>query len=409
MLFRLALVWYGLFDLVFCPVVGCGVVLSARPSPSRCDLRLFLGGGGGAVLIALPRPPPGCLWCPALSVVVRCVLWCCGLWCFVCFAWCFVAWLCCAGSCCAVLVVLCWHVLLCSLLVFFALFPAFPLCSGPFLSVRCSAVVRLADRHSVLVLASFALCCLVLCRAVVCLLVLCCVVCFVAVLGSHLASSAAVGLLCSVCPWARCCVVLLCCLWSPRCRSLRHVSGRLPSRGASCVVLCGCVCVVDLCAVLSRPSGAGWCCVLLPVVFGCLLLGLAALCCLLAAPGVVFRPCLAAWLAALWFVVVCFGALLPCVVFSGAVLSCGGVLSCSAVCLCRRLCLLFVSCRRAVCCVCSAVLHCDWSASCGALLPCVTSSGAVLSCGAVVSCSGVFLRCCVCLLLLFSLQPLQNP
>ena len=43
----------------------------------------------------------------------------------------------------------------------------------------------------------------------------------------------------------------------------------------------GAVPVVALYAVLSRPSGAGWCCVVLPVVFGCLLLGLTVLCCLL--------------------------------------------------------------------------------------------------------------------------------
>ena len=124
------------------------------------------------------------------------------------------------------------------------------------------------------------------------------------------------------------------------------------SWAAGCAGVCfgGAVAVVALCAVLSRPSGAGWCCVVLPVVFGCLLLGLAALCCLLAGHGVVFRwcsHCLAAWLAVLWFGVVCLGAQLPCVVFCGAVLLCGGVLLCSAVCLRRCLCLLFFSCRFA--------------------------------------------------------------
>ena len=124
------------------------------------------------------------------------------------------------------------------------------------------------------------------------------------------------------------------------------------SRAVGCAGVCfgGAVPVVALCAVLARPSGVGWCCVVLPVVFGCLLLGLAVLCGLLVGLGVVFRwcrPCLAAWLAALWFGVVCHGVLLPCVVFCGAVLSCGGVLSCSAVCLRRCLCLLFVSCRCA--------------------------------------------------------------
>ena len=132
----------------------------------------------------------------------------------------------------------------------------------------------------------------------------------------------------------------------------------------------------------------------------------------LVAPGVVFWwccPCLAAWLAAPWFGVVWLGAPLPCVVFCGAALSCGGELLCSAVCLRRCLCLLFVSCSRAVRCVCPGVLPCGWSAPCGALLPCVVSCGAVLSCRVVLSCSGVFLRCCVCLLLLFSFQTAANP
>ena len=152
--------------------------------------------------------------------------------------------------------------------------------------------------------------------------------------------------------------------------------------GCACVCFGGAVSVVALFAVLSHPSGAGWCCVALPVVFGCLLLGLAVLCCLLSGLGVVFRwccPCLAAWLAVLWFGAVCLVAPLPCIVFCGVVLSCGGALSCSAVCLCRCLCLLFVSCRcasavcvlgcRAVCSLssppcaelCCAVLVSAWS------------------------------------------------
>ena len=150
--------------------------------------------------------------------------------------------------------------------------------------------------------------------------------------------------LCSVCPWAWCCVVLLCCPWSGCCLSLCSVFGRFPLRGASCLVLCWCACVVPPCAVLSHATGTGCRCVLLPVVLGCLLLGLAVLCCLLVASGVVFRwccPCPVAWLAALWFDVVCIGAPLPCVVFCGAVLSCGGVLSCCADCLRRCLWLFF--------------------------------------------------------------------
>ena len=178
---------------------------------------------------------------------------------------------------------------------------------------------------------------------------------------------------------------------------------RLCGAGPVCVswaVGCAAVCfggaapVVALCAVLSRPSGAGWCSVVLPVVFGCLLLGLASLCCLLVGLGVVFRwccPCLAAWLAALWFGVVCLGVLLPCVLFCGAVLSCGGVLSCSAVCLRRCLCRLFVSCRcaSAVC-----VLGCAFpvlSTLCGAVQRCA---------GALALCCPRRLCCFLCLVLL---------
>ena len=113
--------------------------------------------------------------------------------------------------------------------------------------------------------------------------------------------------------------------------------------GCARVCLVGAVPVVALCAL----AGVVW----------CWLLGLAVLCCLLVGLGVVFRwccPCLAAWLAALWFGVVCLGVPLPCVVFCCAVLSCGGVLLCSDVCLRRCLCLLFVSCRcvSAVCVLC---------------------------------------------------------
>ena len=115
-------------------------------------------------------------------------------------------------------------------------------------------------------------------------------------------------------------------------------------------------------------AGVVWCC----HVLGCLLLGLAVLHCLLVGPGVLFWwccPCLAAWLAALWFGVVCLGVPLPCVVLCGAVLSCGGVLSCSGVCLRRGLCLLFVSCRWAsvVCVLGSRAVRSLSSAPCAVL------------------------------------------
>ena len=95
----------------------------------------------------------------------------------------------------------------------------------------------------VLVLASVALCRLVLCRAVVRLLVLCCVVCFVAVLRSGLASSAAVA----------CCCAL-------------SVLGR--GAVSSCCAACG-PCAVVPCAVFFGASifvaPLVWCCVGVPV------------------------------------------------------------------------------------------------------------------------------------------------
>ena len=207
------------------------------------------------------------------------------------------------------------------------------------------------------------------------------------------------------------------------------------------VCLGGAVHVVALCAL----AGVVW----------CWLLGRAVLCCLLVGLGVMLRwccPCPAAWLAALWFGVVCLGVPLPCVAFCCAVLSCGGVLSCSAVCLRRCLCLLFVSCRcasavcvlgcRAVCslscpfvvlcassvlflvagvvafwCRCLLLGVCWWlwlpgvvvwwcvsalvpvsglavagRLPCGVLFPCAVSCGAVLPCGAVLWCP-VFFFC----------------
>ena len=106
----------------------------------------------------------------------------------------------------------------------------------------------------------------------------------------------------------------------------------------------GAVPVVALCAVLSRLSGAGWCCVVLPVLFGCLLLGLVVLCCLLVGLGVVCRwccPCLANQLAAPWFGVVCLGVLLP--------LLCSLALCCRVVVCCRAL--LFVCVVACACCL----------------------------------------------------------
>ena len=113
-----------------------------------------------------------------------------------------------------------------------------------------------------------------------------------------------------------------------------------------CAGVCfgGAVPVVALSAVLSRPSGAGWCCVVLPVVFGCLLLGLAFLLPLLVGLRVVFRwccPCLAARLAPcglVWCVLV-----LRCPVLCSVALCCRVVVCCRA--------LLFVCVVACACCL----------------------------------------------------------
>ena len=290
--------------------------------------------------------------------------------------------------------VLCWVLLCCFCCVLlsraavfsagflFALLLAFPWCSGLFLSVCCSAVVRLALRcalsRCVLVLVSAALCRLVLCCAMVRLLVLCCVFGFVAVLGSRLASSAAL---------AGCCAL--------------SVLGRRAV--SSCCAACGLGAVVP-CAVFLGTSlfvaPLVWCCVGRPASLLSVWCSLAPLalggvvCCCVLCLGV----CCWAWLssvvswwllvlrfggAALWFGGVCLGGPLPCVAFCGAVLSCGGVLLGTVVCLCRCLCLLFVSCRCAFWCVCPGVSCC--------VLPVPSAL-----CGAVLRCAGALALCCSC-------------
>ena len=81
----------------------------------------------------------------------------------------------------------------------------------------------------------------------------------------------------------RCCV--LCWFFFAFLLAFPWCSGLFLFLCSACAVLCWCACVVALCAVLSCPYGAGWCFVLLPVVFVSLLLGLAVLCCLLVGPG----------------------------------------------------------------------------------------------------------------------------
>ena len=161
----------------------------------------------------------------------------------------------------------------------FFLLCSLPVCGAPgsfclFWALPCCVLLLgVALSRCVLVLVSPALCPVVLCCAGVRLSVLCCILCFVVVTRSCLASSAAVVGCCTLSVLGRSAVSSCCATCGP---------------GAvfPCAVFLGwCACAVALCAVLSRPCGAGGCCVLLPLVFGRLLLALALLCCLLVGPG----------------------------------------------------------------------------------------------------------------------------
>ena len=253
-------------------------------------------------------------------------------------------------------------------------------------------------------------------RGAVCCLVLVCVAVCCAVL--YVPGCSAAPRCCALCRTVLCCCVLCCFLALVWCRcSFRRVLWRCPSPWGP--VLCGAVfCAVPprcvLCAVCVLSWRAGACCYsslcfVLCVSWGvvlcvpcplrsvrccaslcwCACVVLLVRCVLLLGPGAVVRCCVlccflwcsvvrcwvwlpvvVSWWRALVsvslsgrvvcfpvFGVVCSGALLPCVVFCGAVLSRGAVLSCSAVALRCCLCLLCppVASHAAPCC---AVLCC---------------------------------------------------
>ena len=233
---------------------------------------------------------------------------------------------------------------------------------------------------------------------------------------------------------------------------LRACSGSFLFLCSACAVLCWCACAVALCSVLSCPRGAGWCFVLLPVVFVCLLLGLAVLCCLLVGPGGswcrVSVACCGVSLGAVlrrvaarcaaWRCVVVRCAVSFCSVWCCRALCCvlgrcpsswGPVPSGAVFCLVPPRCVCFaVVCR---CVVLFAVVHCAVCAlgcrvvrflssppcavllcrplSLGALLPCAVPRGAVLPRGAVVSCPAALLGLFLAWVWLYLLEkPLQN-
>ena len=233
---------------------------------------------------------------------------------------------------------------------------------------------------------------------------------------------------------------------------LRAGSGSFLFLCSACTVLCWCACVVALCSVLSCPRGAGWCFVLLPVVFVCLLLGLAVLFCLLVGPGgswccVSVACCVvslgavqrrvaarcAAWRSVVVRCVVSFCSVwccrALCCVLGRCPSSWGPVPSGAVFCLVPPRCVCFaVVCRCVVlfavvlCAVCAlgcrvvrflssppcAVLLCG-PLSLGALLPCAVCHGAVLPRGAVVSCPAALLGLFLAWVWLYLLEkPLQN-
>ena len=226
------------------------------------------------------------------------------------------------------------------------------------------------------------------------------------------------------------------------CSPLILGSGPVPGRCCFCALPVRCCAGVPA-PLLSCPRGAGWCFVLLPVVFVCLLLGLAVLCCLLVGPGgswcrVSVACCGVSLGAGSWLCVVvrcvvsfcsvwCCRAL--CCVLGRCLSSWGPVPSGAVFCLVPPHCVCFaVVCRRVVlfavvlCAVCAlgcrvvlslssppcAVLLCG-PLSLGALLPCAVPRGAVLPRDAVVSCPAALLGLFLAWVWLYLLEkPLQN-
>ena len=476
------------FSLLFLPVVRCGAglcVLGRRVCPRVprwcCPCCCSVCAGWCCVVLAVgpgcPLLSPGGSWCHAsvvlsLSgrvarrpVVRRGVSWCSAALCCVLLR-CAVVWWC--------------AVVLCRL---FASLPApvvcfLPLrvccvCSGvsccviPVLSALCGAVLRCAGALSSC--CACRLCCFWWLVFFVswsrCLLLGVCWWLWLPGVVVWWCVSALVPVSGLAVPWRLPCGVLLPCavscgavlpcgavLWCPVCffcfspgwwrwfpvvtvgSGLRAGSGSFLFLCSAYAVLCWCACVAALCSVLSCPCGAGWCFVLLPVVFVCLLLGLAVLCCLLVGPGgswccvpvaccgvslgAVLRRVAArcaAWRCVVVRCVVSFCSVwccrALCCVLGRCLSSWGPVPSGAVFCLVPPRCVFFaVVCRCVVlfavvlCAVCAlgcrvvrflssppcAVLLCG-PLSLGALLPCAVPRGAVLPRGAVVSCPAALL------------------
>ena len=334
-----------------------------------------------------------CLWLWVVLVCGTVGAAVCGAFCVLCgmlvLGWDFVPCCparCCAWSCLAVFVVFCCRVLLCSLLVFF-LPCSVPFRGGPSCFGLCGArpwcvlLFGVALSRCVLVLASVPLCRLVLCRAMVRLLLPCCVVCFVAVLGSRLASSAAVA----------CCCAL-------------SVLGR--GAVSSCRDACG-PCAVVPCAVFLGASLFAaplvWCCVGVPVSLLSVRCSLAPLalagvvCCCLLCSGV----CCWAWLSSVvswWLPVSRFGGAVP--VWPSGSPPCG-LVWCVSVLRSAVLCSVVLCCRVVVCCrallsVCVVACACCLFPGAALFAVCVLVSFPVVGRLVVTPCSPVLCPVVLC-------------
>ena len=423
---------FGFLWCVFCLSPWCGVYPRcgvprgvARHPPCRVLCAVFF------VLVATPLPTGFVALCCALSCVVSCGAAVCGVFCGLPGA----VWRACVRlDSCAVLsgAVLCSVVLCCFCRVLLSCSAAF--CAG-FFFLRCSLpfcgalgcfhlcgalpwcflLFGVASSRCAPLLVSAALCHFVLCCAMVRLLLLCCVVCFVAVLGSRLASSAVVagcsalsvlgrgalvpcvvslGASRFMAPLVRCCAGVPASLLSLRC-SLAPV--------ALAGVVSRCVWVFAIgpgCPLLS-PGGSWW-----------LLVSLFVVCCGVSLGAVLGRGAAFCRPALCCCALCCF--VLLCLVLLRAV-SCLGALSvvlgpfafrrCDLSCLvvpcvfCRGVLLRAVVHRCALCrvlpgvsCCAFPVLSALYAVSvrpCSPLVPCspmLFPCGAVLPFGAVVSC-----------------------
>ena len=355
------------------------------PSASRLSVRLSLFRAfplavGCSRVVAAPPPPPVCV--PRFSFLPL------GAVCSVvlCVPRCGAAPRCCA-SCRPVL---CCRVLCCARLVPLLVAPcplALPVALGPCALRRC--VLRCSP-------ALCALCCVCFVVARWCVLLFAALPCAVCVSGC-----CAVRSLCSPFCAVLCFAVLVrsrCAV-----RVVRAAAGAWCCGALLCVVLFPVLCRGAVLGLVARgcllvacfgvgvpvwPRGllpCGWCGLLWCPAFLCRVLWC----------------CAVAWCCAV--VLCCRVAVLSGLALPSCGLSCCAVMCCCLAVLflarwwCLRAVVLFSSrCAFPVfSALCAAVPCC---AGCGALLPCVVCCGAVLSCGAVLLCSAVVLRCCLCLL-----------